>query len=299
LPKRATRVINRNSDVAIIISLHEESIAVPNEFAKSRNRVRKKVFYTLTGVVALVLWSTDYILSKQPLLWSGTSYAAFKGPGFFAFAVDSRRQINNGASINDAVCKIVVLDKNLIFFNVGIARVPDLFVTDDVAVEIYTNVPKGPTALKEAAVAFSDRIATLMAGRVFPQQELIRGIFVGLDDVGRPQALYAVFTQTPEGIKRDEVRTMTGQFDYYPLREPLWQEVLKNQTPRIKSLNSAIAIRFGSGSGADLGAALVTTLVQAIINWGNTDRVGGQVSTVIFEPGRDMRWYTKGVCTQN
>lgn len=260
---------------------------------RCKQAIRFLVYFAIAG-------TAESVSGEQSLTSSGTAYVLLREPTFITLAVDSRRASDTGR-IDDGTCKIVVLNDRLIFFNVGLARYMGRFVTDDVAVESYARAPKSGNVIGAVANIFQDKIIEMLPKNGFRPpvgEELIRGIFIGSEGDGGLQAAYAIIQSTGTPSKLP-VRLATEELDYYPERATLRAEVLSNQTDRIRSARDNIIARFGGGTVPNEGAAVATTLVQAIINWGSARTVGGQVATVVFEPRRDLRWYTRGACGKN
>jgi hypothetical protein len=249
-------------------------------------------------------------IQAQSGYFSGGTFIYFrKTDDYIVASVDSRvESVSNDLKpigpYHDE-CKIAVLDEHTIFFSQGAAALilheqGTRISADDIAREVFTQSQSAAFPVNEAANRFTQRIIDIY-GMYYPMSvsieghALLYGIFAAssVDDLQAAQANIFVQNQRVVGNFLFSRGPSSPMFLKTHVAQDIFDEFDAGNTTRARQLYSEYAERFGNLTLADRNALKATVMVRAMINWSNDPAIGGDVSTVILEKGRPIRWYAR------
>jgi hypothetical protein len=252
-------------------------------------------FICICAAIYFVLCQTSIFGDSNKWFFQGTYFVFRKADQTIIVAIDSR--ISRTERPKDDYCKIVVLGPRMFAFASGVDAIGS---NDNIIVDIrdvFRRVPIEPDL-----VSIAKNVVLAFAGDIKQQKKSITGarskevtdVFIA-GEVAQtlPDIAHGHLDIGPEITPSAEAIADLSQPQHISGHLDLYEEFFNLATERARTLNEQILGRLGNTSQVDRQAALLTGIVQGIINWGNDPKIGGEVATIILEHGSDLRWYSR------
>jgi hypothetical protein len=237
-----------------------------------------------------------------------TVFVAARSEDYLAVAMDTRVTTRSALPFlpdhhSNMFCKIRPLSNRVTFFLTGLATLDEID-TMKIATDTYLHArdTRQPIGLRKLTSEFSKELATLFSERQLDYRYATIGVFAGTDFdgslsvyegyiVGEP--LQHTFTSQVQQIAPYE-----GNVRYRASAHgDIMKEFLDKPTERANQLKRDFIFEYKdhiptpTDDNADGAALIATAIVKGIIMWSGDEGVGGEVSTIILERGRGVRWF--------
>jgi hypothetical protein len=234
----------------------------------------------------------------------GTYFLAGINTDYAVVAIDSRESRGDG-TILDRYCKIRALSDQVIFFATGTTSAVSaktgsiIFDARDVAqrtFEYFTgdNFKDLANRWAKQMEGYYGNYANSFTPVV--NVEIAEGFFIGINRLNKIEASTAIIFRRPDlvpGFAFHSEQIIPGSPGDMRLLNNGHFEILdefygKSVTERAKKI---IAETAGWKPGPDTDATRYSSYVAAIRDWSGDMGIGGEVTTIILERGRGLRWF--------
>jgi hypothetical protein len=212
---------------------------------------------------------------------------------FAAAAIDSRENV--GAQPRDGICKISILDPFTICLHQGIAR-GDGFESSAIARSTFAAQTK-PADLQKLASSWADEMGRHIETLCITDPSIVENmkpnaasaIFLSHDGTGPVRGCQAKIQEKNRMISKliDFIPCGTCAYTSYP---EIVEEVLAYTSPRAKALYGTLK---PTGVAATDWAIKAKMCVRAVIEWTGDREVGGEISAIVLERGKQYRWVNR------